>query len=171
MPSLDVISVNIWQIIVSLCNLLILFLIIKKFLYRPVRRMLADRQQAIDEQYKAADEAVALALRDKEAYSIQLAGAGKECDSLLKNAQLNASRRSEEIVAAAEDKAAGILRRANTDIELERKKAVSGLRREIAGISVELTEKMLDREINAADHRNLIDDFIEGIGDDDVKSK
>ena len=44
MPTLDVISVNIWSILISLCNLLILFFIIKKFLYKPVRKMLAERQ-------------------------------------------------------------------------------------------------------------------------------
>jgi len=43
MPTLDVISVNIWSILISLCNLLILFFIIKKFLYKPVRKMLAER--------------------------------------------------------------------------------------------------------------------------------
>ena len=42
MPSLDVISINLWQILISLCNLLILFLILKKFLYKPVRRVMQE---------------------------------------------------------------------------------------------------------------------------------
>ena len=44
MPTLDVVSVNIWQILISLANLVIIFLIVKKFLFAPVQRMLAERQ-------------------------------------------------------------------------------------------------------------------------------
>ena len=40
MQSLEVISVNIWHILISLCNLLILFLIVKRFLFKPVKKAL-----------------------------------------------------------------------------------------------------------------------------------
>jgi len=54
MQTLDIISVNIWQIIISLVNLLIIFLIIKKFLYKPVKKMLEDRQSTIENEYSQA---------------------------------------------------------------------------------------------------------------------
>ena len=54
---LEVISVNLWQILISLCNLLLLFLIIKRFLYKPVKKVLAQRQAALQEQYDAAASA------------------------------------------------------------------------------------------------------------------
>ena len=57
MQNLDVISVNIWLIIISLCNLVILFLIIKKFLYKPVKKMLAERQNQLDKKYSDAEDA------------------------------------------------------------------------------------------------------------------
>ena len=47
MQSLDVISVNLWQILISLCNLVIIFLVVKHFLYQPVRKMLKKRQEKI----------------------------------------------------------------------------------------------------------------------------
>ena len=56
--SLDVISVNIWHILISLANLFLLFLILKKFLYKPVKKMLKERQDAIDNQYKQAQDAL-----------------------------------------------------------------------------------------------------------------
>ena len=58
MQTLEVISVNIWQIIISLANLVILTLILKKFLYSPVRKMLAQRRAVIDTQYADADTAL-----------------------------------------------------------------------------------------------------------------
>lgn len=47
---LQVVSVNIWQILISLANLLLLFLILKKFLYKPVKKVLDARKAAIDEE-------------------------------------------------------------------------------------------------------------------------
>ena len=57
MQSLGVISVNIWQILISLINLLLLYLIFKYFLFKPVTRMLEKRQSELDERYAKADEA------------------------------------------------------------------------------------------------------------------
>ena len=57
MQSLDIISVNLWQILISLANLVILFLILKKFLYGPVTKMLAKRREEIDTQYTEAETA------------------------------------------------------------------------------------------------------------------
>lgn len=92
MPTLDVISVNIWSILISLCNLLILFFIIKKFLYKPVRKMLAERQAAVDKVYSEADEALRSAEQDRLTYSQKLEQADSECDALLKSAKENADQ-------------------------------------------------------------------------------
>ena len=89
MPTLDVISVNIWSILISLCNLLILFFIIKKFLYKPVRKMLAERQAAVDKVYSEADEALRSAEQDRLTYSQKLEHADSECDALLKSAKVS----------------------------------------------------------------------------------
>ena len=66
--SMEVISVNIWLILISLCNLLILFLILKKFLFKPVTKTLDERKKAIDADYAAAAEAnsAAALLRTRE---------------------------------------------------------------------------------------------------------
>ena len=57
------------------------------------------------------------------------------------------------------------MRTAQTEAELELKKAADGIKREIVEVSGALTEKMLEREINTDDHRSLIESFIEKIGD------
>ena len=65
MQSLEIISINIWQILISLCNLLILFLVLKKFLYKPVMKVMAERQSKIDTQINDAkqDRTAAEAMR------------------------------------------------------------------------------------------------------------
>ena len=166
MQTLDVISVNIWQILISLLNLVLLFFILKKFLFKPVKNILAKRQAEIDSQYDAADKAKNEAEQSRIEYEEKLSGAKAEADEILQTATDIAKQRGDKIVAEAQLKADGIVRRAETDAELERKKAIDGIKQEIVAVSGALAEKMIEREINTEDHRTLIDSFIEGIGEE-----
>lgn len=169
--SLDVISVNLWQILISLANLLILFLIIKKFLFKPVKNILSKREGEIAEQYAAADVANSNAQAAKREWEAKLETADLEADRILGDASDNAKYRSEKIVREAEARAEGILRKAQTEAELEYKKAAGKIKDEIVGVSGAIAEKILEREINEKDHHNLIDSFIEGIGDDNARDQ
>ncbi len=165
MQSLDVISVNLWQILISLANLLILFLIIKKFLFGPVKKMLAKRQAELDAQYQAADAAKAQAREDELYWNEKKMGAEAEADAILQKATENARLRSEKLLEDAKASAEGIVRQAEAEAELERRKATEEIKKEIVDVSALLTEKLLHREIKLEDHRNMIDSVIETIGD------
>ncbi|MBR5235957.1 MAG: F0F1 ATP synthase subunit B [Clostridia bacterium] len=169
--SLDVISVNLWQILISLANLLILFTLVKKFLFGPVKNVMTKRQAEIDEKYTAADVAVDAAEKDKKEWEEKMQGADAKAQDILSSASENAKQRSEKIVLEAKERAESILRQAEAEAELERKKAIDGIKREIVEVSGALTEKMLEREVNTKDHRNLIDSFIEKLGDSDDTDK
>lgn len=166
MQSLDVISVNLWQILISLANLLILFLIIKKFLFGPVKKMLAKRQEELDGQYRAAEEAKTRAREDELFWNEKKAGAEAEADDILSRATENARLREEKILEDAKTSAEGIIRQAEAEAELERRKAEESIKREIVDVSAVLTEKLLNREIKMEDHRSMIDSVIDTIGDD-----
>ena len=73
--SLDIISVNIWQILISLINLLILFLMLKKFLFKPVQNMMAARQAQVDQVYEDADKRLQSANEMKQEYEQRLSAA------------------------------------------------------------------------------------------------
>lgn len=165
MQSLEVISVNFWHILISLINLIILFLIVKRFLFKPVKKVLAGRQAALDEKYADAENAKNDALADKEKWEKKMQSADDEAASIIQTATANADKRGQKIIADAKDKADGIVRQAESDAQLEIKKAQSEIRNEIVTVSAALTEKMLGREISVDDHRSLIDSFLEDIGD------
>ncbi len=167
MQTLDVVSVNLWQILISLANLVLIFLIVKHFFYKKVKEMLEKRQKTIEDDYAAANAAKEQALADRAAYNEQLQGAKHEADALIQNAVQLANDREREILSEAKAKADGIVRQAENDAVLERKKAEDGIKREIVEVSSLLTEKLLEREVSAEDHRRFVDSFIESIGDDD----
>ena len=163
MQTLDIISVNLWQILISLANLLIIFLILKKFLFKPVKKVFDERKDAIDKEFSAAARDRETAAADKAQWEQKLQTADDEAAALMQSAAETAKLRGEQIVSEAKEKADGILRQAETEAQLERLKAVDGIKQEIVDVSALLAEKMLQREIQTADHRMLIDAFIDDI--------
>ena len=127
--------------------------------------MLASRQAQIDAEYAEAEEAKKEAQANKAQWEQTLSTANAEAQKILDTAHTNATRRSDAMLGLARDKADIIVRRAKEDAELEQRKAKEQIKHDLADVSVLLTEKMLDREINADDHRQLIDSFIETIGE------
>ncbi len=167
----DIISVNLWQIVVSLLNLLIIFLIIKKFLFKPVKRILKSRQDAVDEKYAQAEDAVRDAEAKQEELTKRLEGAQLEADSIIKDATVLAERRKEKIENEAKENAESIIRQAKTEAELEKKKAESEIKEQIVVVSTALTEKLIEREINEEDHHKLIDSVISEMEGNNVNEK
>ncbi len=167
MQYLDVISINIWDTLASLANLLILFLLVKKFLFKPVRRMLDARQALIDGKLSDAEEAKLAAEESKAAWEEKLRSANEEADGIIKEASDRAKRRAHKIIAEADEKALELTRRAEEQIQLEKEKAESEIKQEIVDVSLALAEKMLARKLSEADHRNMINEFINEIGDSD----
>ena len=165
MQSLGIISVNLWQILIALANLTLIFLIFKKILFKPVKKMIADRQAAVDAQYAAADDDRAAAAKDKAVWEEKLADADMQAAAIIGKATAAADKRGDAIVAAAKTQADALVRQAEAEIDLERKKAESEMREEIVTISTALAEKMLEREVRADDHKQLISAFMQEIGD------
>lgn len=167
MQTLDIISVNLWNILVSLANLVLIFLIVKRFLFKPVQKLIDDRRAAIEGQYAAADAAEKQALENRAVWEEKLRGADEQANSIISDATATAKYRAAQIVDEANAKADVIARRAEAEAALTRKNAEEGIKREIVEVSSAIAERMLEREINAEDHRAIIDSFIGEIGEDD----
>ncbi len=165
MQSLDIISINIWHIVISLCNLLLLYLMLKKFLYKPVKKVLADRQAAIDARYREADAARSEALKAQAEWNEKMADADTQAAGIVSSAVESANRQSSAILGETREKADRMISRARAEAEAERRRAEDDIKTQIADVSVILAGKILDREINAEDHSDLINSFISEIGE------
>jgi len=167
LQSLDVISVNLWQILISLANLLLLFLLVKKFLFKPVQKILDKRANEINSQYEEADVAVKNAQEDEAHWKEKLNHAEEEAADIVSAATDQAKHRSDTIISDAKERAQFLIKQAEADVKLTYEKSIDQIKREMVDVSGALTEKLLEREIKLEDHRNLIDTFIEKIGDND----
>jgi len=163
--TLDFISIDAWTIIFQICNLLILCLLVRKFLWKRVMSVLDARQKEIDGIYDAAGKDRQDAAQMKEEYTARMSGAREEADRLVKNAVDTANNRGEAIVRQAQADAAHMKQKAESEIEQEKRKAYSELVGEISGMAADIAGRMVQREINPEDHRELVDEFIKSAGE------
>ncbi|MFR3788266.1 F0F1 ATP synthase subunit B [Agathobaculum desmolans] len=153
-----------WEIIVTICNTLITFLVIKKFLFKPVRKMMAAREEEVQTMYTAAEKAQTEAEQLRSEYTERLSKAKEEAAEIVGSATRRATVRSEEILKESSQQAAAMMKKAESTIEQERKKAMNELKDEVASLSVMIASKVVERDVNEADHERFIEDFIDKVG-------
>lgn len=165
MQSLEIISVNIWSILVSLANLLTMFLILKRFLFKPVQKMMAARKQQVDQIYQDAKENRDSAINMKQEYEARLATAREEADGLVRNAVQTAQRKGDAIVAEANSQASHLKQKAEQEIAQEKKQMLQDVRGEISDIAVSIASKVVEREVKKQDYDGFVDEFIKNVGE------
>lgn len=158
-------GVNFFTCIATLLNLLIVYAIMRKFLFKPVKTMIDERQQEIDDLYADANQSKEDAAALKTQYETRLSEANAESEQILKDAYRKAQLREEAIVREAQEKAAQTIRRADEQVELEKKRAMNEIKDEVSGMAVDIAAAVLARDIKGEEHAQLIDSFIENLGE------
>ena len=110
------VDLNLWRVFVTICNTLITFLIVKHFLYKPLRSMLAAREQEVSDLYAKAETDRREAEAMKRDYTVSIANAKQEAADIVSGAQKRAEKRSEEILQQANTEAATLKKRAEESI-------------------------------------------------------
>ena len=159
------IGFNPWTALFTLLNLVLTFLILKKFLFKPVNKMIDDRQKEIDELFAEAEDAKKMAENMRADYDRKLAEAKESSAKIVSEATQEANRRSDEIIRQARMDADALRQKADADIALERKKALNDVKGDISRIAMDIAEKVVERELNADDQERLIDGFLRDLGD------
>ncbi|MBQ8579970.1 MAG: F0F1 ATP synthase subunit B [Oscillospiraceae bacterium] len=160
------IGVNFWTALFTLLNFIALFLVMKHFLIGPVLKIIHDRQKEIDDLYADAGAAKDNALALESEYKEKLSVATETGERIVKEAVVRGQSREEEIIRQANAEAAAIMDKAAADIAMEKKKAINDAKDEISDMAVAIAEKVVGRELNAADQADLVDSFIDRLGDD-----
>ena len=161
----EFIGVNFWTALFVLLNTLTIFFVAKKFLFGPVMKIIQERQQEIDDLYTKAGEAKEQAKALRQEYEDKLSAAAQTSDRLVKEAVARGEAREEEIIRQANAQADAILQKASADIAQEKKKAINEAKDEISVIAMAVAAKVVGRELDDKDQANLVDSFIDELGD------
>ena len=161
----SLVTVNPVTLIAQICNLFIQLLVVKIFFLDKIKAILDQRREAADKQITEAENAKSEALAIKQTYEQNMLEAKAKADDLLLTAQRTANSRSEEIISQAQQQAAQIKSKAAADIALEKKKALNEAKNEISDLAMAIAGKVVARELNAGDQADMIDRFIDELGD------
>lgn len=161
---LNFVSLDTWTLIFTWLNLLILFLIVKKLFFKPMQKMLSEREKEISSSYERADAREKEAEDLKASYEEKISHAEGEAEKIVSNAVAGAEARSGAIVKEAEEKASAMIERAQKSIEAQRETAFSELKEDVSSMAVEIAKKIIERDIDEKDHERLINEALEGLG-------
>ena len=153
------------NIIVVSGAFLILVFLIKKYAWGTVTSIFDERAKKINEDIDNAENARLQA----EAFAVQreteLAGSRDEAIKIINNAKDTAEANKAKIVAEAAEEARRAKQRANEEIEQSKKEAISGIKGNVADISVKIAEKLIGETLDASAQSDLIDQYLEKLGE------
>jgi F-type H+-transporting ATPase subunit b len=143
---------------------LIVLLLLIKFAFPALRKGVKAREEKIRGDLEGAEHARQEAEEERARYQAQLADARGEANRIVEEARAAAEQVRQDLTSRAEQEAAQIRTRAAGDIQAARDRAMSDLRGQVADISVELAEKIVERSIDRSAQEQLIESYISSVG-------
>ncbi len=156
--------------VVMALSMLLLFTLLSYILFNPVRDLLEKRKQRIVDDKETAKREKEEACRYKEEYEKKLQEADKEVQFILSEARKKAMKNEAKIVAEAKEEAARIIARANTEIELEKKRALDDMKQEMIAIASMMAQKVVSASIDTDVQESLIDETLKEMGESTWRS-
>lgn len=154
-------KIEFWGILFTIINLLILYLFMKKFLFKPVHNIMAKRKEEIDTSYRNAEEANKQALELKTKYEDMLKGIDAERDRILSESKQEASKEYDTIIDNANQKADKLLQEARLNAEKELKEKEVESQQQMARLVAEAAYKIASAKDSAENDRQLYDSFLQ----------
>lgn len=157
-------KLDFWNLVFTVINLLVLYLLLKKFLFGPVEAIIAKRKAMIEEDMESARAAEAEAVELKEKYAAQLTKANEESREIISKAKADACAEYDKMMTAADKKAEKVVETARKNMEAEHEKMMSDMKPEIAGIALSAASKVLGECTSDAQNLALYEEFLAAEG-------
>ena len=153
------------DVVITGISIFILFFALSYMLFNPARNMLEKRRQKIAGDLDTARTSKEDALALKSEYEARLKSIDKEAEQLLDEARKKAKKQEAEILSEARAEAGRILERANREIDLERKKALEDVKKEIVSIAALMAGKAVAASVDVKIQDTLIEDTLKEMGE------
>ncbi len=146
-------------------NIFILFLLGSYLLFNPVRNLMKKRQDMIEANIADAEKQKEDAAALKAQYDERMKDADKAADLVLADARKKALAREEQIVEEARIEAARIIERANTEAELEKKRAADDMKKEMIAVATMMAGKVVSKNIDTQIQESLVEETLNEMGE------
>lgn len=153
-------DINIWNFIWTAVNLIILYILLRIFLFKPINKLMEDRtrsvQEDIDSAKKAKEDAEAL----KQQYEESISEAKDEAGRIIAKAHEDAEAEKAALIKKSQEEADQIVAAAGKTIENERRRVIQQAQTQIADLAIEAASKIVGANLDDEKNRKLVDEFL-----------
>lgn len=153
-----------WSFVFTIINLLVLYWLLRRYLFRPIMNIMDKRDQLIREQMDTAKKTEEKAFELKKQYELSLANVAQEADLMLNSTRSRAQAEYEVILQNADADAKRVMRETEKAIKTEWEKTMQTISAEVAGLAVSVAEKAVGQQQTGIFDQDLMKAFLEEEG-------
>lgn len=154
---------NILTVITQLCATAVLFLLMKKFAWEPVKKIMAARSEYEQERLSEADRLLQEQQQLRQQAEDELEQASVKARETMQDARDEGERMKENIIAEGRERSRQLIEEAGKDIELQRSKMLDEVHQQIVNVAIDTTSKMLGEKVDDKSDRKIVEKFIEEV--------
>ena len=147
------------DILIALINIVVLFILLRLILWKPVNRYLTARVEHISAESDKVEKLRAEANELRSEYEQKLESAEAQGLDIMRASQTKASTQAEEILQDARERSENMIREARERIADEKERAIVNSRHEVALLATDIAARILKREVSYDDSKSAVDDF------------
>jgi len=147
----------------TILTFLLLVFVLAKFAWKPLLKMLQDREDMVRSSLEDAEKAKSELERLNEESEAIMAKARSEAQSILADGKAAAEKVKDDIIAKSKEQANKIREDAGNQIQVEKDKAISEIKKEVVNLTLSVAEKLIRKNLSDADNKSLIEESLKKV--------
>jgi F-type H+-transporting ATPase subunit b len=147
----------------TILTFLLLLTVLAKFAWKPLLKMLKDREELIRSSLEDAEKAKKKLERLNAEGQAIINQARSEAQSILSEGKTAAAKLKDETLDVAKEQAKKIASEAEKQINIEKEKAIAEIKSEVVNLSMSIAEKLINKNISPEDNKALIDESLSNV--------
>ncbi len=166
LESLGITKDLIADIIINIGSIVVLFVIVKKLAYKPVKKFMDERTARVMAEKSQAESLKAEAQEQLQKYNVLLTECETAKSDAIKEGEMQAHKESEEIIANAKKTAEEIVNKANVKAQEKYNRAIEEANDYIVNLTIDASSHLLKREITDEDNKKIVEEFLKSADGD-----
>ena len=147
----------------TILTFLLLVFVLARFAWKPLLKMLQDREDMVRSSLEVAEKAKSELERLNEESEAIMAKARSEAQSILADGKAAAEKVKDDIIAKSKEQANKIREDAGNQIQVEKDKAISEIKKEVVNLTLSVAEKLIQKNLSDADNKSLIEESLKKV--------
>ncbi|MFC0360452.1 F0F1 ATP synthase subunit B [Enterococcus canintestini] len=162
-------NTTISSIVVVSGSFLLLVVLLKHFAWGAISDMMKKREDKIANDLDSAEQSRTKAAKLEQERQAQLMSSKSEAAEIIKNAKDSGELSRQNILNETKEEVSRLKDKAKSDISMERDAAMTSVKGDVAELSLQIAEKILNKELSPEAHEALINQYIEGLGSNETR--